>query len=78
MAKRKNLETIGFRVYVFKGGPLNDEIKGRVALLDKSGKHVDNEMFNHWDELIKAIRTLMRRAGYRKVWKKDYWIFEQK
>ena len=78
MAKIKSLETIGFRVYVFKGGYLRDDIKGNVVLLDKSGKQIASKMFNHWDELIIAIRKLIRRAGYRKVWQDGYWAFEQR
>ena len=78
IAKEKELETIGFRVYVFKGGYLHDDVKGKVVLLDKSGKQIESKMFNHWDELITAIRKLIGKAGYHKVWQDGYWEFEEK
>jgi len=59
--KKKEYETIGFRVYLYHGFNPSQEARGTVALLDMKGTQIDKENYNHWDEIPQKMRRLLMR-----------------
>ncbi len=78
MEEKEEYATIGFRIYLFKGGNIGDDVKGALVSLGTGDKEIGRKMFNHWDEIPSGIRKLLRKAGYRKQWKGNHWKFEKK
>jgi len=72
------LKTIGFRVYLYYGGEINDSAAGTIALLDEHGKQkYGSKTFNNWDEIPTTMRRLVSKTlGLKKSWKGKHWEFE--
>ena len=80
--KKTPLKTIGFRVYLYYGGEMNDTAVGTIALLDAHGEQTygkpGQKTFNNWDEIPTAMRRLVSKTlGLRKAWKGKYWEYEK-
>lgn len=67
--------TIGFRLYVYKGGGLNHS-SGTVALLNNHGTQIAQRPFNNWDEIPAIMRRLIRRKlKLTRKWHRDHWEY---
>lgn len=61
MPNKKEYRTIGFRVYLYGGFNPAQEARGTIALLDKTGKQVEQLTYNHWDEIPQRMRRLLNK-----------------
>lgn len=48
-------------MYLYGGFTPSQEARGVVALLNKNGKQIDKETYNHWDEIPQKMRRLLNR-----------------
>lgn len=76
---KKELETLGFRIYLYDTGPAGQSAKGKIAFLDKGDTQKKQKTFNHFDEIPGVMRKLLMEAGYVKRAKDDgWWCYEKK
>lgn len=75
---KKEFKTLGFRIYLFEGGTVDQEARGTLVFFGNGETEIGRKMFNHWDEISNGMRKLIREAGYKKQWKDDHWEFEKK
>ncbi len=68
-----------FMVYLYEDGVPSSDAIGTIAFYDKGENQIgDVESFNHWDEIPKGMRKLLRKNGYIKRTDTDGWRLEKK
>ena len=75
---KREYATLRFMVYLYEGGTPTQEARGTIAFYNKGEKQLDQQTFNHWDEIISGMRKLLRRSGYIKRSDENGWLFKKK